>query len=283
MGILKRRSEKTDAKKSAKNTIFAKKHTNMKSVIKSAIIVSIAAAAVLSAGCCSKSAEDKAFEAAFVNITDVVPDAILEIRYYSTYNFVGARIDGYEQPTALLTREAAEALRQVSDDLLAQGYRIKIFDAYRPQMAVDHFVRWAADVPDTLMKRYFYPDLDKSVLFEQEYIMEKSGHTRGSTVDLTLFDMALEKEVDMGGTFDWFGPESHPDFGGNPDEAVFTGECSQSPAGRTITPEQFANRMILRSAMLRHGFKALDSEWWHFTLEDEPFKDSYFNHPVRQL
>ena len=200
----------------------------------------------------------------FVSIAEVVPDAILEIRYYSTYNFVGTRIDGYLQPTALLTRAAADSLRAVSDDVMAQGYRLKIFDAYRPQCAVDHFVRWAADVPDTLMKAYFYPNLDKSVLFEQEYIMEKSGHTRGSTVDLTLFDMAKEWEVDMGGTFDWFGEESHPDYTG-------------------ITPEQFANRMILREAMLRHGFKPLDSEWWHFTLRDEPYPDTYFTFPVRDL
>ncbi|MCR5070874.1 MAG: M15 family metallopeptidase [Bacteroidales bacterium] len=200
----------------------------------------------------------------FVDLADFIPDAILEIRYHTTYNFVGARIDGYEQPTALLTREAAEALRAVSDDLKEQGYRIKIFDAYRPQCAVDHFVRWAADITDTLMKPYFYPDLDKSVLFEQEYIMEKSGHTRGSTVDLTLFDMTTEREVDMGGTFDWFGEESHPDY------------------TATITAEQFANRMILREAMVRHGFKTLDSEWWHFTLRDEPYPDTYFNFPVRQ-
>ena len=201
----------------------------------------------------------------FVEIAEAVPDAILEIRYFATYNFVGERIDGYEQPTALLTREAAEALREVSDELLLKGYRLKIYDAYRPQCAVDHFVRWAADVTDTLMKPYFYPDLDKSVLFEQEYIMEKSGHTRGSTVDLTLFDMTTEKEVDMGGTFDWFGEESHPDF------------------TATLTDEQYANRMLLREAMLSHGFKPLDSEWWHFTLSDEPFPDTYFTFPVRDL
>jgi D-alanyl-D-alanine dipeptidase len=201
----------------------------------------------------------------FVEITEIIPDAILEIRYYSTYNFVGTRIDGYLQPTALLTRQAADSLRAVSDELLAKGYRLKIYDAYRPQRAVDHFVRWAADVSDTLMKPYFYPDLDKSVLFEQEYIMEKSGHTRGSTVDLTLFDMATEKEVDMGGTFDWFGIESHPDY------------------TATITPEQFANRMLLREAMVRHGFKTLESEWWHFTLADEPYPDTYFTFPVRDI
>jgi D-alanyl-D-alanine dipeptidase len=217
----------------------------------------------------------------FVNITDVVPDAILEIRYYGTYNFVGKRIDGYLAPTALLTKVAADSLRAVSDDVNALGYRLKIYDAYRPQKGVDHFVRWAADIPDTMMKRYFYPDLDKSVLFDQEYIMAKSGHTRGSTVDLTLFDMATEKELDMGGTFDWFGPESHPDFCGNPETGRYTGDNRKSPTGRSITPEQFANRMILRKAMLRHGFKPLSSEWWHFTLKDEPFPDTYFTFPVK--
>jgi len=219
----------------------------------------------------------------FVTLTDAVPDAILEIRYYGTYNFVGQRIDGYEQPTALLTKKAAEALKAVSDEVKAQGYRLKIYDAYRPQKAVDHFVRWAADLSATEMKPYFYPDLDKSVLFEQEYIYEKSGHTRGSTVDLTLFDMNTEKELDMGGTFDWFGPESHPDFCGNPETGEYTGDNHQSPTGRSITAEQFANRMTLRRAMLNHGFKALDSEWWHFTLKDEPFPDTYFTFPVKQL
>ena len=216
----------------------------------------------------------------FVKITEVVPDVILEIRYFSTYNFVGSRVDGYKAPTALLTKEAADSLRAVSDDLMSQGYRLKIYDAYRPQEAVSHFVRWAADRTDTLMKAPFYPDLDKGVLFEQEYIMEKSGHSRGSTVDLTIVDAISGKEVDMGGTFDWFGPESHPDFCGNPETGEYTGDNHKSPVGRSITPEQFANRMILRKAMLRHGFKPLDSEWWHFTLRNEPFPDTYFTFPV---
>ena len=219
----------------------------------------------------------------FVNITDVVPDAILEVRYFGTYNFVGTRIDGYEEPTALLTKQAAAALKAVSDDVKAQGYRLKIYDAYRPQKGVDHFVRWAENIPDTLMKAYFYPDLDKSVLFPQDYICLKSGHTRGSTVDLTLFDMATEKELDMGGTFDWFGPESHPDFCGNPKTGEYTGDNSKSPTGRSITAEQFQNRMILRQAMLRHGFKSFDTEWWHFTLKDEPFPNTYFTFPVASL
>ena len=237
---------------------------------------------LISISCSREKIQESPFDQAFVALTDAVPDAILEIRYYGTYNFVGERIDGYMEPTALLTNEAAQALKAVSDELIAKGYRIKVYDAYRPQSAVDHFVRWAQDVSDIRMKPYFYPDLDKNVLFEQEYIMAKSGHTRGSTVDLTLFDMSTEKEVDMGGTFDWFGPESHPDFCGNPETGQYTGDNSKSPKGRSITEEQFQNRMILRRAMLNHGFKPLDSEWWHFTLKNEPYADTYFNHPVAQ-
>jgi D-alanyl-D-alanine dipeptidase len=194
-------------------------------------------------------------------LAEAVPDAILEIRYYSTYNFVGARVDGYEQPTAMLTKEAAEALRAVSDDVMSQGYRLKIYDAYRPQMAVTHFANWALDVNDTRMKAFFYPELDKSVLFEQGYIDAHSGHSRGSTLDLTLFDMNTEKEVDMGGTFDYFGELSHPDYTG-------------------ITEQQYANRMLLQSVMVKHGFKPLPEEWWHFTLVDEPYPDTYFDFPV---
>ena len=212
----------------------------------------------------------------FVEVAEVVPDVILEIRYYSTYNFVGARVDGYEEPVALMTRQAADSLKAVSDDLVKQGYRLKVFDAYRPQMAVEHFARWAEDLADTTMKPYFYPMLDKSVLFELQYIAHHSGHSRGSTIDLTLFDMRTEGDVDMGGTFDWFGDESHPDCGGDP----VTGKYI--PNG-TITAEQFNNRMILRNAMMRHGFNPLDNEWWHFTLANEPFPDTYFTFPSRSL
>ncbi|MBQ9463011.1 MAG: M15 family metallopeptidase [Bacteroidales bacterium] len=250
--------------------------------MKKLLVITLASLSLLA--CCKSSPvlpEEDSSE--FTTITTAVPDAILEIRYFSTYNFVGDRIDGYMEPVALITKKAGAALREVSDEMVAQGYRLKIYDAYRPQKAVDHFVRWAADLSDKRMKPYFYPDLDKSVLFEQEYIMEKSGHTRGSTVDLTLFDMDTEKEVDMGATFDWFGPESHPDFCGNPETGEYTGDNSKSPQGRSITPEQFENRMILRRAMLKHGFKPLDSEWWHFTLRDEPFPDTYFTFDIHQL
>ena len=213
----------------------------------------------------------------FVNITDVVPDAILEIRYYSTYNFVGARIDGYEAPVALMTREAADSLRAVSDDLKAHGYLLRIYDAYRPQCGVNHFMRWAQDPTDTLTRAYFYPYLTKPEVFEKQYVAKRSGHSRGSTVDLTIFDMKTGKDVDMGGTFDWFGPESHPDYCGDPE----TLEFKEQPGG--LTSEQFYNRMVLRTAMMRHGFKPLDNEWWHFTLKNEPFPDTYFTFPVRKL
>ena len=201
----------------------------------------------------------------FVVLSDVVPDIIQEIRYYSTYNFVGDRIRGYEEPCALMTKEAALALKEVADDLRAKGYRLKVFDAYRPQMAVDNFVEWARDYNDTRMKKYFYPELNKDVLFPQGYIAEHSGHSRGSTIDLTLFDMSTGKEVDMGGTFDYFGERSHPDYKGD------------------LTKKQLANRKILRDAMLRHGFKPLDTEWWHFTLENEPYPYTYFTFPVHNL
>ena len=212
----------------------------------------------------------------FVNLSDVVPDAIIEARYFATYNFVGARVDGYLEPVVLYTREAAEALKAVSDDVKAMGYRLKVYDAYRPQCAVDHFVRWGKDLADSLMKPFFYPDQDKAFLFERGYIAEKSGHTRGSAIDLTLFDMATGKELDMGGVHDWFGIESHPDYGGNPDTGEYTG-------GVDITEEQFRNRMILRQAMVRHGFATYDCEWWHFCLADEPYPDTYFNFPVKTL
>lgn len=220
--------------------------------------------AVLSvfASCRQTSGPEAEMPEDFVLLAEAVPDIILEIRYYSSYNFVGARIDGYEAPVAIMTKEAAGALKEVSDELIDRGYCLKVYDAYRPQRAVAHFVRWAQNVDDVKMKPSFYPDVDKSRLFELGYIMEHSGHSRGSTVDLTLVEIASGKELDMGGPFDWFGDLSHPDY-------------------QDITDVQKANRAILRDAMLRHGFKPLDSEWWHFTLAEEPYPDTYFNFPIR--
>ena len=197
----------------------------------------------------------------FVILTEKVPDVILELRYYSTYNFVGKRIMGYDESVALITREAALALKKVSDELMSKGYMLKVYDAYRPTVAVEHFVEWAEDKKDTKMKDYFYPEVDKSKLFELGYIAEKSSHSRGSTVDVTLFDMKTNSDVDMGSPFDYFGEISHSDYTG-------------------ISTEQYANRMLLRETMVKYGFKPLEEEWWHFTLEDEPFPYTYFSFPV---
>ena len=197
----------------------------------------------------------------FVLLSDYVPGVIQEIRYYSTYNFIGDRIDGYEEPCALLTIEAARALKAVSNEMLVQGCRLKVFDAYRPACAVKHFVLWGIEDQDVRMKPYFYPDLEKQALFAEGYIAKLSSHSRGSTVDLTFLDMKTGKEVDMGSPFDLFSPVSHPDY-------------------RGVTEEQYANRMNLRRVMVRNGFLPIDCEWWHFTLEKEPYPDTYFEFPV---
>ena len=197
----------------------------------------------------------------FVLLADYVPHAVQEIRYYSTYNFIGDRVDGYEEPCALLTREAARALKSVSNEMIVQGYRLKVFDAYRPVAAVKHFMLWGIEDQDVRMKPYFYPDLEKQALFAEGYISKRSSHSRGSTVDLTLLDMRTGKEADMGGPFDLFSEVSHPDY-------------------RGITDEQYENRMRLQRVMIRNGFRPLDCEWWHFTLRNEPYPDTYFEFPV---
>lgn len=197
----------------------------------------------------------------FVLLSDFVPDIVQEIRYYSTYNFIGEKIDGYEEPCALLTREAARALKDVSTRMTVCGYRLKIFDAYRPACAVRRFVLWGIEDQDIRMKPYFYPELEKQDLFSKGYIASESSHSRGSAVDLTLLDMRTGKEVDMGSPFDLFSRISHPD-------------------NREVSREQYENRMFLQQAMVRSGFVPLDCEWWHFTLKNEPFPDTFFEFPV---
>lgn len=197
----------------------------------------------------------------FVLLADMVPSIIQEIRYHSTYNFIGDRIDGYEDPVAICTRECARALKGVASEMFVQGYRLKIFDAYRPTTAVKHFMLWGLEDGDQRMKPYFYPDIDKTDCFSQGYIASRSSHSRGSTVDLTLLDMASGREVDMGSPFDMFGEVSHPDY-------------------QDIAKEQYDARMLLRRAMERAGFEPYECEWWHFTLRDEPYPDTYFAFPV---
>ena len=197
----------------------------------------------------------------FVLLADYVPQIVQEIRYYSTYNFIGERVDGYEEPCALLTIEAARALKAAAGELLVQGYRLKVFDAYRPERAVKHFVLWGIEDQDIRMKPYFYPELEKQAIFAEGYIASRSSHSRGSAVDLTLLDMKTGREADMGSPFDLFSPISHPD-------------C------RAVTDEQYDNRMRLQKVMARNGFEPIDCEWWHFALKNEPYPDTYFNFPV---
>ena len=206
--------------------------------------------------------EEEGLPQGFVYLTDVVPEVLLDLRYFGSYNFVGERIEGYEAPTAILTEAAALALGEVSRDLEPLGYRLKIYDAYRPQRAVDHFCAWAEDPEKEEMKPWFYPEIPKEELFQRGYVAARSGHSRGSTVDLTLFDLREGRDADMGGGFDFFGPRSHSDFG-------------------ELTKEQRANRKLLRDTMLSHGFRGISTEWWHFTLQEEPFPDTYFDFPVR--
>ena len=198
----------------------------------------------------------------FVYIHDVIPQVEYDIRYFSTNNFMGVRVDGYKKPIAMLSREAALALKKVQNDLDKQGYGLKIFDAYRPQKGVNHFIRWALVTKDTVTKSLYYPDLDKSVLFDLGYIAERSGHTRGSTLDLTIVYKDTKKEVDMGSPWDFFGDISHH--------------------GTTkISDGQTSNRRILQKVMLENGFKQYDNEWWHYTLINEPYPDTYFDFDVK--
>jgi D-alanyl-D-alanine dipeptidase len=200
----------------------------------------------------------------FVYLDDIAPDIMLDIRYASTDNFTGKPIDGYVKPVAITTSTTASALKNAQADFKRFGLGLKVFDAYRPQRAVDHFVRWAKDQNDTLMKSKYYPQVAKQDLFQKDYIAVKSGHSRGSTVDVTLVYLEadnLAHELDMGTGFDFFDPRSWPEY-------------------PELTAEQRANRMLLQVVMEKHGFKAYPKEWWHFTLKQESYPDTYFNFNV---
>ena len=181
-----------------------------------------------------------------------------ELRYGTSNNFIGKPIDGYLKDSLIISTPAAKALKEIQTKLILSGLSLKIFDAYRPQQAVDHFVRWAKVMNDTLMKQLYYPDVQKSELFTLGFIASKSGHTRGSTVDLSIVDVKTNKEVDMGSSYDFFGEKSHPFY-------------------KKITEAQMKNRMLLRTIMIKNGFIPYDNEWWHFTLKDEPYPTTYFN------
>jgi zinc D-Ala-D-Ala dipeptidase len=198
----------------------------------------------------------------FTDAAAVVDGLVVDMRYFGANNFVGERIDGYERPRCLLSVPAANALAAVERDLSARGLGLKVFDCYRPQRAVAQFVRWAQRIDDVKRKREFYPDEDKRELFNKGYISDRSGHSRGSTVDLTLVRRADARELDMGSPFDFFSPKSWP-------------------SDRSVSEEAQQNRALLAAAMRGGGFRPYDKEWWHFTLNNEPFPDTYFDFPVR--
>lgn len=210
--------------------------------------------------CCSLFAQK--LPKGFVYLSDVDTSIQKELRYLGNNNFIGKPIDGYINNCVIVSKETAFALKKVQAVLVAKGLSLKIYDAYRPQQAVDHFVKWAKVLNDTLMKQQYYPRIPKSQLFNLGYIASKSGHTRGSTADLTIVNAKTGKELDMGSPFDFFGIESHPFYD-------------------NLTKEQKENRMLLRKVMLNHGFKPYNNEWWHFTLKNEPFPKTYFNFPIQ--
>ena len=215
---------------------------------------------------CSREAtiakDDASMPEQFVVVNDEIPSLVFDIRYYSNDNFLGTKVRGYESAKCILTRPASEVLKKVQRDISEAGYALKIFDCYRPQQAVDHFVAWVRDADDQKMKAEYYPNEDKSQLIEKGYIADKSGHSRGSTLDLTLVESASSAELDMGTPFDYFDTLSNTD-------------------DPRISEQQKRNRLRLKSAMEKHGFVNYDKEWWHYTLKDEPYPDAYFDFPVK--
>ena len=198
----------------------------------------------------------------FVNVQDIDSTIQVELRYFTTNNFLGTKVRGYKANKAYLTERAAKALYMAHRRARKLGMGILIFDSYRPQQAVDHFVEWSKDLSDTLKKTEFYPEIKKSRLFQEGFIASKSGHSRGSTVDLTLYFLETGEAVDMGSRFDLFSDKS---FHNSP----------------LVTPEQLANRNLLKQLMQNAGFRPYSKEWWHYTLNNEPFKDQYFNFEVK--
>ncbi|GGF86843.1 D-alanyl-D-alanine dipeptidase [Azorhizobium oxalatiphilum] len=198
----------------------------------------------------------------FLDVPELVPDAIVDLRYAGSNNFVGTRVDGYEANRALLTRPAVEAVARVAADVKRDGLILKLLDCYRPARAVAHFGRWAADGADVATKAAYYPDYHKPELFELGYIAGRSSHSRGSTLDLTLVHRSDGTDLDMGTPFDLFSTLSWP-------------------ASVEVSEAQQANRRRLAAAMEAAGFDPFFMEWWHFTLKGEPFPDSYFDVPIR--
>ena len=201
-------------------------------------------------------------EKGFVYVHDIIPDLDVELRYYTSNNFVGKPINGYQSNKLILTIETAKKLKLIHEALQQQNLCLKVYDGYRPQQAVNHFILWAKDLNDTINKHIFYPDVKKKDLFKEEYIASRSGHSRGSTVDLTIINGNTGKALDMGSAYDFFGHESWVNYEG-------------------ITKEQKSHRQLLQTIMLEHGFRNYPKEWWHFTLRGEPYPNTYFDFPIK--
>lgn len=209
----------------------------------------------------ASAGQTKGLPEGFVYLDEIIPDLMVEMRYAGTNNFLGVPVTGYKKPKAILTEPAALALQKVQEELKNSGFCLKIFDAYRPQRAVDHFVKWSRDATDTLKKKEFYPYLQKNQLFRLGYIATKSGHTRGSTVDLTMLYADSGEPIDMGGSYDFFGEISHH-------------------SSTEVTEEQKENRELLRKTMHKYGFLSYPQEWWHYTFRPEMFPNTYFDFVV---
>jgi len=204
-----------------------------------------------------------ALPSGFIYVDQVNSTILTQLRYSTSNNFIGRPVQGYLANRAILTEPAANALSNAQKELNTYGLGLLIFDAYRPQRAVNNFVLWAEDINDAKNKPQYYPNVDKRDLFKEGYIAEKSGHSRGSTVDLTIVQFGDDvKPLDMGSGFDYFGPQSWPEYS-------------------NITSQQKANRLLLRTIMMKYGFMPYEKEWWHFTLKDEPFPEAYFDFLVQ--
>jgi len=197
----------------------------------------------------------------FVYVAEVIPNIQLDLRYSSYNNFVGQPIKGYQKARCILSTQATEALKKVQLSLNKKGLGVLIYDSYRPQQAVDHFMKWAKNTNDTLMKQLYYPDVKKKNLFKKQYIATRSGHSRGSTIDITIVDLKTGIPLDMGSPFDFFGSESWV-------------------SNTNLTNTQIANRNLLQTTMKQFNFKNYPKEWWHFTLRREPFPTTYFDFPL---
>ncbi len=198
----------------------------------------------------------------FVDASEFIPNLKIDLRYATAHNFIGKPIDGYYSQRCILSKEAAIALKNVEEDLNENNLCLQIYDSYRPQKAVNQFVKWAKNINDTLMKQEFYPNIAKKNLFKKGYISSKSRHSSGSTIDLTIYSDYTNDVLDMGSKYDFFGEQSAVDY-------------------PNLTREQKSNRKLLKSIMLKHGFRAYSKEWWHFTLRYEPYQNMRFNFDIK--